>query len=79
MIFSFFKDIFKFIAIFAIVLASFVFGLNNLYWYYNKEVREKSEVDITHGALHAEHGGHGGHGESSHEHEEIKAEEAFGS
>lgn len=38
------NDILKFVVIFAIIFASFVFGLNNLYWYYNAEVRGAVEV-----------------------------------
>lgn len=57
------NDILKFICIFSIILASFVFGLNSLYWYYDEEVRKNVEVH-----------GHG-HEES---HVITKAEESFG-
>lgn len=59
------KDVLKFIAIFAIVFTSFVFGLNNLYWYYPSEVRSKIEI--------IKHIGEGD------EKMLTKAEEAFGS
>ncbi|RMZ93519.1 short transient receptor potential channel 3-like [Brachionus plicatilis] len=38
------NDIFKFICIFIIVFTSFLFSLNNLYLYYNTEIRKKVEV-----------------------------------
>lgn len=39
------KDILKFLCIFVIVFASFVFGLNNLYWYYDPSVRSSVETN----------------------------------
>jgi len=39
-----FKDIGKFIIIFLIIFCGFMFGLNNLFWYYSASVRGKVEV-----------------------------------
>ena len=39
-----FKDIMKFIFIFLIIFAAFMFSLNNLYWYYQSSVRGYVEV-----------------------------------
>jgi hypothetical protein len=38
-----FSDVFKFICIFIILFAGFIFGLHNLYWYYDITVRGKVE------------------------------------
>jgi transient receptor potential cation channel subfamily C protein 4 len=51
--------------IFAIGFASFVFGLNSLYWYYDKEVRRAVEIGHEHPPTDKELSTH--------------AEEAFGS
>ncbi len=45
--FVFFKNIVKFIFIFVIIFAAFIFALNNIFWYYNKDVRGAVEI-ITH-------------------------------
>jgi hypothetical protein len=34
----------KFIFIFLIIFAAFMFSLNNLYWYYNSSVRQSVEI-----------------------------------
>jgi hypothetical protein len=34
----------KFICIFTIVFSGFLFGLHNLYWYYDLEVRKNVEI-----------------------------------
>ncbi len=39
------NDILNFIFIFSIILASFVFGLNSLYWYYDEEIRKHVEIE----------------------------------
>jgi hypothetical protein len=41
------SDIGKFIIIFLIIFSGFMFGLNNLFWYYSASVRGKVEV-VTH-------------------------------
>lgn len=61
------NDILKFIVIFAIIFASFVFGLNNLYWYYSAEVRGAVEITKHYNPEDPEHP------------YMTKAEEAFGS
>ncbi|CAF0998099.1 unnamed protein product [Adineta ricciae] len=38
------SDIGKFIIIFLIIFSGFMFGLNNLFWYYNDRVRDKVEI-----------------------------------
>ena len=38
------QDISKFFAIFTIVVLAFMVGLNNLYWYYEKDMRESVQV-----------------------------------
>jgi len=38
------KDILKFICIFLILFFGFLFGLNNLYWYYQYSVRSSVEI-----------------------------------
>ncbi len=43
--FQYFKDILKFICIFIIVFTGFLFGLNNLYWYYEPGVRNTVEIN----------------------------------
>lgn len=43
---SFVKDIVKFVTIFVIIFIAFMFAINNLYWYYQKSVREQSQVFI---------------------------------
>ena len=50
------SDVLKFICIFMIVFTGFLFGLNNLYWYYNEQVR---------GAVEIEHHNEHTHGEES--------------
>jgi hypothetical protein len=42
--FFFVKDIGKFIIIFLIIFCGFMFGLNNLFWYYSQSVRGRVEV-----------------------------------
>jgi len=44
------KDIVKFIAIFLIVFISFLFSINNLYLYYNTEIRKKVEITVPYNA-----------------------------
>lgn len=39
------SDILKFIFIFLILFFGFLFGLNNLYWYYQTSVRSSVEID----------------------------------
>jgi flagellar biosynthesis protein FlhB len=39
-----FKDIGKFIIIFLIIFCGFMFGLNNLFWYYSESVRGKVQI-----------------------------------
>ncbi|CAF4832795.1 unnamed protein product [Rotaria sp. Silwood1] len=39
------SDIGKFIIIFLIIFCGFMFGLNNLFWYYKKSVRAKVELE----------------------------------
>jgi hypothetical protein len=46
--FSFIKDIGKFIIIFLIIFCGFMFGLNNLFWYYKASVRSIVEVGPPH-------------------------------
>ncbi|CAF0978236.1 unnamed protein product [Adineta steineri] len=38
------SDIGKFIIIFLIIFSGFMFGLNNLFWYYSKSVRQNVEI-----------------------------------
>ncbi|CAF1291792.1 unnamed protein product [Adineta steineri] len=59
------SDIGKFIIIFLIIFCGFMFGLNNLFWYYKKSVREKVEI-----YRHLP--------ESGDENENLPAEESFG-
>jgi transient receptor potential cation channel subfamily C protein 4 len=40
----FLKDIMKFIFIFLIIFAAFMFSLNNLYWYYQSNTRGNVEI-----------------------------------
>ncbi|CAF0834169.1 unnamed protein product [Adineta ricciae] len=40
------SDIGKFIIIFLIIFSGFMFGLNNLFWYYSKDVRGNVEVEM---------------------------------
>jgi hypothetical protein len=40
------KDIIKFVCIFLIFFSAFIFALNNLYWYYNQDVRKRFEIKI---------------------------------
>ena len=40
----FLKDIAKFLIIFVIIFCGFMFGLNNLFWYYKESVRGKVEM-----------------------------------
>ncbi len=42
--FIYLKDILKFICIFMIVFTGYLFGLNNLYYYYERTVKESVEI-----------------------------------
>ncbi|CAF0736641.1 unnamed protein product [Rotaria sordida] len=42
------SDIGKFIIIFLIIFCGFMFGLNNLFWYYKKSVRQNVEIEHKH-------------------------------
>jgi hypothetical protein len=67
MVFKILKDVFKFICIFIILFSGFIFGLHNLYWYYEIDVRSKVE-NVPHMVE--------SHGYSSHF--RTKGEECFG-
>ncbi|RNA03569.1 Short transient receptor potential channel 6 [Brachionus plicatilis] len=41
------SDIVKFVTIFVIIFIAFSFAINNLYWYYQKPIREQSQVFVS--------------------------------
>lgn len=44
----------KFLSIFAIIFLAFMFALNNLFWYYQKTVREPMQLAEINDAINAE-------------------------